>query len=185
MSEEKDLNQEISEEEPKKAPKPAKAEKETKHHAELAAAKCKIEEFEKQLAGAKETLMRTAAEYDNFRKRSAKEHDAAFNNGVGFAITQLLPVLDTLNLAANAATEDESYKKGVILTLDKCKEAFGLMGVSEIEAQGKPFDPELHAAVLQQPCPEGTESGTVLQVLQTGYILKEKVIRHATVAVAE
>ena len=180
--EEKDLN---TPEQPKKEPKPAKAEKETKHHAELAAAKCKIEEFEKQLAGAKETLMRTAAEYDNFRKRSAKEHDAAFNNGVGFAVTQLLPVLDTLNLAANAPTEDEGYKKGVLLTLDKCKGAFGLMGVTEIEAQDKPLDPELHAAVLQQPCPEVTESGTVLQVLQTGYMLKDKVIRHATVAVAE
>ncbi|MEG1069710.1 MAG: nucleotide exchange factor GrpE, partial [Ruthenibacterium sp.] len=107
-----------------KETKQQKAEKETQHHAEIAAAKNKADDFEKQLADVKNTLMRTAAEYDNFRKRSAKEHDAAFQNGVGFAVTQLLPVLDTLTLAANAETTDENYKKGVVLTLDKCKEAF-------------------------------------------------------------
>ncbi|MEG1641072.1 MAG: nucleotide exchange factor GrpE, partial [Ruthenibacterium sp.] len=65
-----------------KETKQQKAEKETQHHAEIAAAKNKADDFEKQLADVKNTLMRTAAEYDNFRKRSAKEHDAAFQNGV-------------------------------------------------------------------------------------------------------
>lgn len=194
MADEKEKNnvapQEITPEEEKKAKKADAGEKkekkgETKLHAELEAAKTRLEELEKQLAGAKDTLMRTAAEYDNFRKRSAKEHDAAFNNGVGFAVTQLLPVLDTLDLAANAETADESYKKGVLMTLDKCREAFKLMGVAEIDAQGKPFDPEMHAAVMQQPASEEVESGTVTQVMQKGYTLKDKVIRHAAVAVAE
>ena len=129
--------------------------------------------------------MRTAAEYENFRKRSAREHDAAFDNGVSFAVNTLLPVLDTLEIAADAPTADESYKKGVTMTLDKCREAFGKMGVSEIEAQGKPFDPELHAAVLQQPSTDDMPSGTVTQVMQKGYLLHDKVIRHAAVAVAE
>lgn len=71
------------------------------------------------------------------------------------------------------------------MTLDKCREAFGKMGVSEIEAQGKPFDPELHAAVLQQPSTDDMPSGTVTQVMQKGYLLHDKVIRHAAVAVAE
>ncbi|MEG0167216.1 MAG: nucleotide exchange factor GrpE [Ruthenibacterium sp.] len=168
-----------------KETKQQKAAKETQHHAELAAAKTKASDYEKQLADVRNTLLRTAAEYDNFRKRSAKEHDAAFQNGVGFAVTQLLPVLDTLTLAANAETTDENYKKGVVLTLGKCQEAFTAMGVAEIDALDKPFDPAFHAAVLQQPCPEGKESGTVLQVLQTGYLLGDRVIRHATVAVAE
>lgn len=98
----------------------------------------------------------------------------------------LLPVLDTLEIAADAPTADESYKKGVTMTLDKCREAFGKMGVSEIEAQGKPFDPELHAAVLQQPLyPDDQPSRTVTQVMQKGYLLHDKVIRHAAVAVAE
>ena len=91
----------------------------------------------------------------------------------------------TLEIAADAPTADESYKKGVTMTLDKCREAFGKMGVSEIEAQGKPFDPELHAAVLQQPSTDDMPSGTVTQVMQKGYLLHDKVIRHAAVAVAE
>jgi molecular chaperone GrpE len=168
------------------APHEHKAEKPSgKHHAELAAAKAKAEELAEKLAQSKETLLRTAAEYDNYRKRSAKEHDAAFGKGVGYAVEKLLPVLDTLELAANAPTQDESYKKGVLMTLDKCKEAFAAMGVEEIDALNKPFDHELCAAVMQQPAPEGVESGTVLQVLQKGYTLNGKVIRHATVAVAE
>ena len=108
-----------------------------------------------------------------------------FDNGVSFAVNTLLPVLDTLEIAADAPTADESYKKGVTMTLDKCREAFGKMGVSEIEAQGKPFDPELHAAVLQQPSTDDMPSGTVTQVMQKGYLLHDKVIRHAAVAVAE
>lgn len=152
---------------------------------DLAAVKTKLEKMEKELADAKETLLRTAAEYDNFRKRSAKEHDAAFDNGVSFSVSALLPVLDTLELAANAPTADESYKKGVMMTLTKCKEAFDKMGVCEIEAQGQPFDPSLHAAVMQQPAAEDVESGTILQVMQKGYKLHDKVIRFATVVVAE
>ena len=153
--------------------------------AELAAVKEQLEKAAKELADAKETLLRTAAEYDNFRKRSAKEKDAAFGNGVSFAVEKLLGVLDTLALAANAQTEDESYKKGVLMTLDKANAAFSAMGIEKIEAQDKPFDPELHAAVMQQQAPEGVESGTVVQVLQKGYTYNGKVIRHAAVAVAE
>ena len=99
---------------------------------------------------------------------------------MSFAVNTLLPVLDTLEIAADAPTADESYKKGVTMTLDKCREAFGKMGVSEIEAQGKPFDPE-----LQQPSTDDMPSGTVTQVMQKGYLLHDKVIRHAAVAVAE
>lgn len=188
----KDLHQQPPESAPKAesckaAPQPADAAEKGKtgHHAELAAARARAEELEKKLEQSKDTLLRTAAEYDNFRKRSAREHDAAFSNGVSFAVEKLLPVLDTLALAANAPTSDESYKKGVLMTLDKCTQAFKAMEVEEIEAQGKTFDPELHAAIMQQPAPEGTESGTVLQVLQKGYTLNGKVIRHASVAVAE
>ena len=156
-----------------------KTEKKEKHaegkaHAELAALKTKLEQAEKKLAETKDTLLRTAAEYENFRKRSAREHDAAFDNGVSFAVNTLLPVLDTLEIAADAPTADESYKKGVTMTLDKCREAFGKMGVSE-----------MHAAVLQQPSTDDMPSGTVTQVMQKGYLLHDKVIRHAAVAVAE
>lgn len=172
-------------EKPEKAEKAEKPEKESRHAAELAAAKSKAEELQKQLGKAKDTLLRTAAEYENYRKRSTREHDAAFNNGVGFAVSALLPVVDTLAMAAAAACTDETYKKGVLMTLDQCKAAFEKLGVKEMEAEGKPFDPQLHEAVMQQPAPEGTQSGTVLQVLKTGYVLGDRVLRHATVIVAE
>lgn len=162
-----------------------KEKKREKAEGRLAAAEQKLESVGKELEAAKDRLLRTAAEYDNFRRRTAKEKDAAFGNGVAFAVEKLLPVLDTLALAAAAETADESYKKGVTMTLDQCNAAFAAMGVEEIDAAGKPFDPELMSAVMQQPAPEGTESGAVLQVLQKGYLYQGKVVRHATVMVAE
>ena len=146
--------------------------------------KAQAEAAEKKAEETKETLLRTAAEYDNFRKRSAREQAASYSSGMAFAIEKLLPVLDTLDMAANAATEDENYKKGVVMTLDKCAEVFKSMGVEEIPALGLPFDPSVHSAVMQQPSEEA-ESGTVLQVFQKGYRLNGKVIRCATVIVAE
>lgn len=170
------------------------AEKETKKHgkekkkdlaAELEAAKAAAAAAEAALSAAKDQLLRTAAEYENFRKRSAREQDAAFNNGVGFAVSQILSILDTLDMAANAPTTDENYKKGVMMTLDKAAAAFKVLKVEEIPALGQPFDPEVHSAVMQQPAAEGQESGTVVQVFQKGYKLGDKVVRHATVVVAE
>lgn len=146
--------------------------------------KAQLEAAEKKEAEAKDTLLRTMAEYDNFRKRSAREQAASYSSGMSFAIEKLLPVLDTLEMAANAPTEDENYKKGVVMTLDKCAEVFKAMGVEEIPALGLPFDPAVHAAVMQQPGGDA-ESGTVLQVFQKGYRLDGKVIRCASVIVAE
>lgn len=151
---------------------------------ELDDAKKKFAAAEKDLHGAKETLVRTAAEYENYRKRTAKEKEASFGNGVTSAVTELLPVVDTLEMAVSVPTADEAYKKGVELTLQKCKTAFEKLGIEEIDAAGKPFDPELHNAVMQES-PEGVESGTVTKVLQKGYTLSGKVVRHAAVAVAQ
>ena len=179
---------ETVEEMPEEAPDALEPETEQEAPAtpsEQAALKTKLTQMEKNLADAKDALLRTAAEYENFRKRSAREHDAAFDNGVTFAVTALLPVLDTLELAAAAPTTDENYKKGVALTLDKCREAFEKMGIVEIEALGKPFDPALNAAVLQQPATDDAPSGTITLVAQKGYLLHDKVVRHASVAVAE
>lgn len=134
------------------------------------------------LAAQQENLLRTTAEYENFRKRSAKEKDAAFSNGMGYAVTALLPVLDTLDMAAAAPTEDENFKKGVLLTLEKCEAAFKTLGAQEIPALGEKFDPQFHAALAQS---EEGEPGTVTGVLQKGYTLGDKVLRHAGVMVAK
>ena len=152
---------------------------------ELEAAKAKLEASEKKADDLRNQLLRTAAEYDNFRKRSAREADRKFNDGVSHAITQILGILDTLDMAANAACTDENYKKGVMMTLDKAAKALDTLHVTEIEALGKPFDPKYMNAVQQVPPAEGQESGSVVQVFQKGYMIGDKVIRHATVVVAE
>lgn len=162
-----------------KKEKPGKTEKEFAQLSEKLAA------AEKEAENAKDTLMRTAAEYDNYRKRTAKEKEASFGNGVSSAVAELLPVIDTLEMAVAAPTQDEAYRRGVEMTLTKCAAAFEKLGVTEIKAQGEPFDPELHAAVMQEAATEELPSGTVTKVLQKGYTLHGKVIRHATVAVAE
>ena len=151
---------------------------------ELEGAKAKAEAAENKAKELNDRLLRTAAEYDNFRKRSAREADQKFNDGVSFAVTQILDILDTLNMAAAAPCADENYKKGVTMTLDKAAKAMEKLNISEIEAMDKEFDPNLMNAVQQIPM-EGKESGTVVQVFQKGYRLGDKIIRHATVVVAE
>ena len=163
----------------------AEAEGPKADEAAVQALEAKLDAAEKKAAELKDRLLRTAAEYDNFRKRSAREQDASFNNGVGFAVSQILNILDTLEMAAAAPTSDENYKKGVTLTLDTAAAALAALKVEEIPAQGQPFDPNLHAAVQQGPAGEGVESGTVVQVFQKGYRLGDRVIRHAAVVVAE
>ena len=88
-------------------------------------------------------------------------------------------------MAANAPTTDENYKKGVTMTLDKAAKALDALHVEEIEALGKPFDPNFMNAVQQVPAAEGQESGSVVQVFQKGYKIGDKIIRHAMVVVAE
>lgn len=151
----------------------------------LPALKEQLAAAQKEAAEAKDRLLRTAAEYDNFRKRSAREQDAAFNNGVSFAVGQILNILDTLEMAAHAETADENYKKGVVMTLDKAAAALAALKVEEIPAEGQPFDPNVHAAVGQAPATDEVPSGQIVQVYQKGYRLDGRVIRHAAVVVAE
>ena len=133
---------------------------------ELEAVKAKLDAAEKNANQAKDQLLRMAAEYENYRKRSTREADQKFNDGISFAVNQIIPILDTLEMAANAPTTDENYKKGVTMTLDKAAKA-------------------LDALVQQIPAPDGQESGTVITVYQKGYKLGDKIVRHATVVVAE
>ena len=152
---------------------------------ELEAVKAKLDAAEKNANQAKDQLLRMAAEYENYRKRSTREADQKFNDGVSYAVNQIIPILDTLDMAANAPTTDENYKKGVLMTLDKAAKALDALHVEEIEALGKPFDPNFMNAVQQIPAPDGQESGTVITVYQKGYKLGDKIVRHATVVVAE
>ena len=156
-----------------------------KKNREAEALKAKLDAAEKNAAQLKDQLLRVAAEYDNYRKRTSREVDQKFNDGVSYAVSQIIPILDTLDMAANAPCTDDNYKKGVVMTLEKAGKAFQTLRVEEMEVLGKPFDPNLMNAVQQVPAQEGQESGTVVTVYQKGYKLGDKIVRHATVVVAE
>ena len=143
-----------------------------------------LEKVKKELDETKATLLRTVAEYDNYRKRTVAEKEASFNNGVSSATKKLLGLLDTLAMAEAVETTDVEYKKGITLILTRATDIFASMGITEIDALGQPFDPNLHAAVMQEDAEEGTESGIVTKVLQKGYVLGDRVVRHASVAVS-
>ena len=143
------------------------------------------EQYDKKTEELNDRLLRTTAEYENYRRRTEKEKIEASGRGKIAAIEKILPVLDTLQLAANAECENENYKKGVLMTAEMFRKALADMGIEEIEAEGKPFDPNLHAAIAQDEAKDGVESGTVTRVLVKGYKLDSKIIRYAQVAVAK
>ena len=131
----------------------------------------------------KDQFLRLAAEYDNYRKRTAKEKENLWTDAKADTVQAFLPVYDNLERALKQETADEAYKKGVEMTMSQLKEVFAKLGVTEIEAQGKPFDPNLHNAVMHIE-DENLEENTVAQVFQAGFMLGEKVIRFAMVQVA-
>lgn len=137
-----------------------------------------------ELAAVKDQLLRTMAEYDNFRKRSAREKDALRVDIIANVMTKFLPILDNLKRALDAECTDENYKKGVEMIDDSFLETLKSLGVEEIESDGAPFDPAMHQAVHRMKSDEA-ESGTVLQTFAKGYKIGDKVIRFAMVAVAE
>ncbi len=138
----------------------------------------------KQLETTKDQFARLAAEYDNYRKRTAKEKETLYQDAKADTIKEFLSVYDNLERAAAApGGEDDPHKKGLEMIFTQYKELLKKLGVSEIEAQGKPFDPERHNAVAHVD-DESLGEGEVAQVFQAGFILGDKVIRHAMVQVA-
>lgn len=136
-----------------------------------------------ELAAVKEQLLRTMAEYDNFRKRSAREKDALRAEIVTNVTSKFLPVLDNLERAMQTECADENYKKGVEMINTSFLETLKSLGVEEIESDGASFDPNLHQAVQRVDNSE-QESGTVVQTFAKGYKIGDKVIRFAMVSVA-
>lgn len=132
-----------------------------------------------------DALQRLKAEFDNFRKRTAREHEALRERATESLVKELLPVLDDLERALVAAEEHEEAKleEGVRLVHRALADALARAGLAEIETDGA-FDPHVHEALLTQPS-EGLEPGAVAQVLQKGYRLGDRVLRPARVVVAE
>ena len=143
----------------------------------------KIEALEKELADEKEKYLRLDAEYYNYRTRSLKEKQDAYDNALTKAVTEVLSVIDNFERALTAECADANFKKGVEMIFRQYTAILEKLGVKEIEAEGKPFDPNVHNAV-SQITDENLGENTVAAVLQKGYIMGNKVIRHAMVTVA-
>lgn len=161
------------------------AEQETAQETELDAAALAAE-LEKAKAQCEEYLdlaQRKQAEFANYRRRTEGVRAEAYDDGRRDAIDKMLPIVDNLERALAAAGEEESpLRSGVEMVLRQTLEALAKMGVETIDPMGQPFDAELHNAVMQGSEEEG-EPGTVCMVLQKGYKLGTRVIRHAMVKV--
>ena len=171
------------------APEEAVLEQETAEAAETEEAApeeqkpSELEELQKANADLSDKLLRQMAEFDNFRKRTAREKEEIGVVAKSKCIAELLPVLDNFERAMMTECADAEFKKGMEMIFKSMNDALKKLGVEEIEAQGQPFNPDLHYAVSTVENEE-LGSNVVASVLQKGYQLNGKVIRHAMVAVA-
>lgn len=138
----------------------------------------------KQLESVKDQFVRLTAEYDNYRKRTAKEKDSLYQDAKADTIREFLAVYDNLERAVSTeGDEDSPHKKGLEMIFHQYQEILKKLGVAEMEALGQPFDPEKHNAVMHID-DESLGESVVSQVFQAGFMLGDKVIRHAIVQVA-
>lgn len=143
----------------------------------------KLEETAAALAEQEKQYQYLAAEYDNFRRRSAKEKTDAYTSAKADAAQAFLPVFDNLQRALATPCGDEAYVKGVEMTMAQLRQVLENLGITEIEALGQTFDPNVHNAVMHVD-DESAGENTVVEVFQTGFRMGEKVIRFAMVKVA-
>ena len=142
-----------------------------------------LEALRTQLAGEKDNYLRLAAEYDNFRKRSQKEKDHIYNEGVSDTLKKFLPIYDNLERAMQQATADEAYKKGVEMIMTAMKDTLDKCGVTVYGEKGEGFDPALHNAVMHVE-DDSLGENVIAQVFQKGFRIGDKVVRFAMVRVA-
>lgn len=143
----------------------------------------KIAELEEQLKAEKDKLLRTAAEYANFRGRTEREKATIYAGAVSDTITELLPVADSMDRALEAAKDaPEEFKKGLNLISAQLEKTFGKLNITPFGEVGDEFNPELHNAISMIDSDE-LESNTISQVMQKGYKIGDKIIRHCMVQV--
>ncbi len=161
---------------------PAQEEQETA--AEEEAPQTKEASLEEQLKDTKEQLLRTAAEYANYRARSAKEKEQTYSNAKGNVVAQLLPVIDNLERALGGDGNDyDALYQGVQMTMDGLMAALSNLGVEQFGEAGEAFDPNFHNAVMHVE-DEALGENVVCEVFQKGYKIGDRVIRPAMVKTA-
>ena len=142
-----------------------------------------INNMKTELEETTDRLKRLMAEFDNFKKRSAKEREGLYNSLLADIVSSFLPVVDNLEKAVNSNTEDEGYKQGIELVLKQFMDVLSSLGVKEIEGVGSAFNPEYHEAVSSVQ-DENLGEKEIKEVFRKGYKIGEKVIRHSMVVVA-
>lgn len=171
-----------TEEAAEKGKKDKKADKKLK--AELEEAKKALEAEKQKSADATDKYMRLAAEYDNFRKRAQKEKDGVYGDAVADTLTGLLPIIDNLQYASKYGDGDaEKFAEGVKMILDKLPETLEKLHIKPVGAPGETFDPTYHNAVMHEENDAYGEN-EIVDVLQSGYLYEDRVIRYAMVKVA-
>ncbi len=176
---EQELNTEAANESAEKAEGAEKAEE---------AEKDPLEAANEQIAELKDKYLRSVAEFDNYRKRTLKEKAELLLNGAEKSVSAILPVMDDMERAlANAEKSDdvEALREGMKLIFQKFEKCLGTLGVKKIETENADFDTDYHEAVAMVPGMGDDKKGKVLDCVQTGYTLNDKVIRHAKVAVGQ
>lgn len=147
--------------------------------------KSELDKAKEQIQGLSDKLMRKAAEFDNYKKRTAKEKEDFYKMAVCETVAPLLPVLDNLERAvdaAEAAGETGSVLDGIKMVKKQFEDALSGIGIEHIDAVGKEFDPEKHNAVMTGDSDEA--ENTVIEEFQKGYTYKDKVVRHSMVKVS-
>lgn len=144
--------------------------------------------LEEQLAESKDRYLRLSAEFDNFRKRSRKEREDLIKTAGESVIVELLHVVDDFDRALKSidqSTDLQAVKEGIQLIANKFGEFLKRQGVAEIDAMGHELNTDLHEAITKIPSPDENAKGKVVDVIQKGYLLNEKVIRYSKVVVGE
>lgn len=152
--------------------------------AEIDALKRQLEEAEGKLAESVDGWQRTQADFQNYRKRIERDNDLMYATMKGDIVKKVLPALDDLERALQNRPADDAWANGIELIARKLQTMLESEGVKKIEAAGAEFDPKFHEAISHEPA-EGVASGHVIEVVQNGYMLGERVIRPALVRVAQ
>lgn len=147
-----------------------------------------IEELTEKLESLQDKHLRLQAEFDNFRKRTLREKADLIKSGGETVLVNILPVVDDFERALDSmkeVAEEDAGKQGTLLIYNKFREFLKQNNIKEIEAQNQPFDVEYHEAITKIPAPNEELKGKVVDVIQKGYCLNEKVIRFAKVVIGE
>lgn len=152
--------------------------------AEIEALKKRLAEAEAKASEYRDSWLRSQAEFQNYRKRLERDSELTYTSMNGDIVKKILPVLDDMERALQNRPEDSSWASGIQLIARKLQNTLENEGVKKIEAEGLEFDPNFHEAISHEPA-DGVQSGHVISVVQSGYMLGERVLRPAMVRVAQ